>query len=281
VHLADRVLEGKVDIAPPDQDPTVARKERQTRGWLDPLAFSPDGKWLAAMGRNALHIWKLDTGAHRVVELEAAIVDFGIAGETAIIATRDGLLHAIPLAAAAGPRVLSKQARVQRIAIGPNHEVATAGFDGKVQIWNVPTQTPKLAAHHHPDFDAVGFSSDGKLLLSGDEHGHAIFSPAPHFVEVQPNLHLHHPVLDITASPNASYLGITTSDGAYLVEAATRQVRSLRLGHAAGRIAFSPDGKRFVVIHAARFAHEWFDDIPHDEAGLRAWIKAATKIEQP
>ena len=52
--------------------------------------------------------------------------------------------------------------------------------------------------------------------------------------------------------------------------------REIREAEGATAVAIAPDGKR-IAAAGDEIAREWLDDVPRDEAGLRAWIEQALK----
>jgi WD40 repeat protein len=137
------------------------------------LAYSPDGKTLAAAGRGEVLL--LDAAGEVTQRLPA-----GGDRVTALAYSKDGALavaagsaadgHAVRLFAAGrtttGPRHGDV---IQSVAFSPDGKLlATAGYDRLIQLWDVAAGKELRTLRDHSDsVYAVAFSPDGKLLASG------------------------------------------------------------------------------------------------------------------
>ncbi|HMJ55879.1 MAG TPA: protein kinase [Polyangiaceae bacterium] len=113
---------------------TGALVTKLPRSGLFRLAFSRDGKWLAAGSETGwLYVW--DTATWKLAVERRPYLD-----------------------------------RLSAIAFHPNGERAvTTSWDGVVTFWALPAWTPIASrADHHNDVGTAAFSADGRWLLTGD-----------------------------------------------------------------------------------------------------------------
>jgi WD40 repeat protein len=163
----------------------AAGKElRELSGEMGPLyavAFSPDGRWLAAGGVNGVLLWNPSEGRAFTPQdghgrfccvafspdsrtLAAGGGEIDSAGEVRLWDTGTGRLR---------DRFRRHSKSVFGLAFHPDGKhLASAGEDGQVQVHDLQRGTNQEAGHRHrgPAF-GVAYSPDGKTLASAGEDG--------------------------------------------------------------------------------------------------------------
>jgi WD40 repeat protein len=149
------------------------------------VAFSPDGKLLAATGigepsKGTIQLWDTSSWtpvARRLIGRSQAFsgLVFSPDGEILATARRPGpvqlwsVRHLEPL----GKPILADADIVPALAFSPDGQtLATGGEDGRIRLWDVATQEllGRPIAAHPRHVDTLRFSSDGNELISvGDE----------------------------------------------------------------------------------------------------------------
>jgi WD40 repeat protein len=165
---------------------TELRRFEGHTGWINGVAFSPDGTTaLSASGDGALILWELATGkAIRRLERHTSGVncvafspdtETGAEGETALSGAEDATLILWDVAAGeAVRRFQGHTGGITRVTFGPataegpaGHLALSASEDGTMILWDVGTGQAirRFEGHENAVNDAV-FGPDGRTVLS-------------------------------------------------------------------------------------------------------------------
>jgi len=182
------------------------------------VTFSPDGNWMAANGRDTLHLelWRID----------------GWQMEWEILTNHVG--------------------RIYSMAFSPDSQLIATGSsmgpqdtsDFTVRLWDVASGQEVLALPGHTkDIHALAFSPDGSLLAS------ASIDTTVRVWDVRTGQLLHtlynrDGMYDVTFSPDGSLLATAVCDRTVKLWDVTKglQVRTLTHGGEVMTVAFSPEG---------------------------------------
>ena len=176
-ELASSALDGTVRIW--DRAHQRVRRVLAVGGQTHAVAFSPDGRYLAASGDGPIWIWDAaGDGARRVFTGHSGSV-------WALRFSPDG------------------------------HRLASAGADATVRVWNATrTDAPLILPGDDGTLDTVAFSPDGRSVAAGSTDSNTIHVWDTDGVDDPLVLHGHHgPVWSVAFSPDGRRLASGSADG--------------------------------------------------------------------
>jgi WD40 repeat protein len=146
-------------------------------GWA--LAYSPDGRWLAALSADGKSLLLLDARTHETAarfqghELQVHKVAFSPDGRRLASCSSDRTVRLWEIDSGACRMLRGHTDEVFAVAFHPDGtRLATGGHDGAVWLWDVERGEEVARLPGHTGFVwSLAFSPDGKTLASGSGDG--------------------------------------------------------------------------------------------------------------
>jgi WD40 repeat protein len=215
------------------------------------VAFSPDGKWIAA-GMLFSGGGGVDHEEHwlRVWDAETGKLEHTLKGHTGSVAG---------------------------IAFSPDGQrIASGSWDDTVKVWDVTLGKELLTFDGHREMvSCVAFTPDGKRIASGAGQTIQIWDATSGAVSLTLR---GQPVDTLAFSPDGKRIAASAGFGDVPIkvwDAATGQV-VLTLPDCSDSVVFSPDGKRIASVWTPE-AVRYRDDVTSDEHGVEIWDAANGK----
>ncbi|MBV9123795.1 MAG: PD40 domain-containing protein, partial [Planctomycetes bacterium] len=238
------------------------------------VAFSTDGRWLAAGSDNGVHVWDRRTyqevgatdAAHRAYVTSIAVSAHGL-----MATASDDYTVRLWEAATGRPRgLLQHHSWVRAVALSPDGKrVASSSLDDTVCLWDAATGRLIYRLAGHGDIGGrrvVAFTADGKRLLSfGDDFYLRVTDVATGKALREFRLHPSGvKVPDQDADPSERDRILTLGEGAFSADGRVfvlaiwerlsvfdtetgKEIRALNTGMRNQNLALSPDGKLLLV----------------------------------
>ena len=186
----------------------------------------------------------------------------------------------------AGPAIRAHGGAAVTLAISPDGRMlATGGGDRTVQLWSLADRTPlgpPLVTGHKSNVVSLAFSLDGSLLATASWDGTVMVWDIATRRPRLPPLALSggNQIESVAFSPDGRTLGAGGSSGAWIVAAATGQLRVPALAHPGGvkNVAFSRDGRLLATGGGAGTLLLWSVDkgepVRPPLLGHQKWIES-------
>jgi WD40 repeat protein len=218
------------------------------RSRLAAVAFSPDGRQLAAADSGEALLWDLRTGSVRPLRQEknALCLAFNPKGTKLAVGDGDDVML-WDLTSNHSPVVLHGHTfPVRAILFSPDGKTLVSGtFDGTVRFWDLTGSGPKLIAvgRHERDINSMALSADGRILATGSQDrriglwemktGKSIRSLTGQDAEIQ----------SVALSPDGAKVASASENGRVILWNVVTGEPIVDLRRSATSVAFSPDGK--------------------------------------
>jgi prenyltransferase beta subunit len=237
-----------------EQRPRGERFAFGAGGWVGAVAFSPDGKLLAAGAADgSVHLRRTETGEEHAVlrahENAVAAVAFSPDGRTLAAGGYDGAATLWNVGSGERMHTLDgHRGAVTSVAFHPGGAVlATGSIDGTVKFWNAAIgELSATLARHKSWVNSLAWFPDGRQLASGSSDGTIVIWSNGSHKPLKTIRATKAEVRSIAVSPDGGALAAGIRYGAVKVwDAATWKERLSFQGHESDvwTVAFSPDGR--------------------------------------
>ena len=141
--------------------------------WVEDLAFSPGGEWLATPYSRSIHIWDTSSGEPLLtLENESIVTSLAFSSDCRdlFVADRGGLWRR-PLRDLTTSTPV-REGFIDEVAFAPRAGLAALGWQaGKVAVYDLATGAEIEFERHPESLNTIGLSADGSLLVVGGKWG--------------------------------------------------------------------------------------------------------------
>ncbi len=161
----------------PEDDPSLEAKElRRFAGHSSALTAAvfdaTDERIATASVDRKAKVWDVATGDQLAIFEHADVVTsvaFAPSGGQLLTASTDRTARLWNLAGGVARRPYAADSVVRAVAIGPDGSIAAGRTDSRISVWRPGSDKAEILRHHSASVLALGFSADGRWLVSGGE----------------------------------------------------------------------------------------------------------------
>ena len=235
--------------------------------------YSPDGKWVATIGREkSARLWKTaaDIENFRLGHDErVTFLSFSPDGQLLASASKDKTARLWRVNNGKEINRLRHDGSVNALGFSPDGKLlATTCTDNNVRVWDVASGKEIRRLRHEAYVSAVGFSPDGKLLVTAGNDNKAHLWDVSSGRQVKSMSH-EDSVTEIRFSPDGKLLATASGDrSAWLWDIASgKMLKHYRHDYFITDLGFSPDGKLFATANDDYSVRLW--DVTKDKEPMR------------
>ena len=236
-------------------------------GWVENVAWSPDGQWLAAScarqvrayGADGAEVWRSDDHPSTV-----SAIAWSSAGELATACY--GRVTFFDASTGEPRQKLEWQGSLVSMVLSPNGDIVACGSqDNSVHFWRRSTEQDSMMSGYPAKPSALAFDDTGTLLATGGGEDVTVWSFEGRGPEgTRPGvLELHdQPVTTLSFAPGAMRLASGARDGGVVVWSLGRDGQGDPTGVAlvadvVGDLYWRPDGRALAALDAQGGATVW------------------------